>query len=90
MLTEYMGTVNVIIQLCWFKKKAFYEMIGIWISVMDEIGDVPSADSMSEGPAIGIPIGQNRPDLTLRIDRSDMNVTLANVDKRVCTVEASG
>jgi len=86
---EYTATVDAIIQLRLFRKKAFYEMVRIPTSVLAQVADVPRAKFAPEGPSIGIPIGQDPPDFTLKLDRSDAKVTLANIDKRVCRMEGT-
>lgn len=86
LFAEYTAAVHAIIQLRLFKKEAFYEMVGMPTSVLAQVADVPRVKFRPEGPSIGIPIGQDPPDFTLKLDRSDAKVTLANIDKRVCTV----
>ncbi len=83
---EYTAAVGAIIQLRLFKKKAFYEMVRIPTSLLAQVADVPRSKFAPEGPSIGIPVGQDPPDFTLKLDRSDAKVTLANIDKRVCSV----
>ncbi len=89
LFAEYTATVHAIIQLRLFKKKGLYEMVRIPTSVLAQVADVPRVKFAPEGPSIGIPIGQDPPDFTLKLDRSDAKVTLANIDKRVCTVEGT-
>lgn len=81
---EYTNVVHAIIQLRLFKSKAFYEMVSIPTSVLAQVADTPRTAFAPEGPSIGIPVGQDPPDFTLKLDRSDAKVTLANIDKRVC------
>lgn len=83
---EYVETVDAIIQLRLFKKKAFYEMVEIPTVLFAKVGDVPRAEFAPDGPSIGIPVGQDPPDFTLKLDRSDAKITLANVSKSVCRV----
>jgi hypothetical protein len=40
----------------------------------------------ADGPTINIPIGKNPPDFTLKPDRSDAKITLANINKQLCMV----
>jgi len=42
-----------------------------------------------DGPTINIPIGQDPPDFTLKLDRSDAKITLANINKNLCLVHGS-
>lgn len=86
LFAEYTATVHAIIQLRLFKKNAFYEMVRIPTTVLAQVADVPRVKFRPEGPSIGIPIGQDPPNFTLKLDRSDAKITLANIDKRVCTV----
>ena len=83
---EYIETVDIIIQLRLFKKKAFYEMVEIPTVLFAKVGDVPRTEFAPDGPSIGIPIGQDPPDFTLKLDRSDAKITLANISKSVCRV----
>ena len=83
---EYTTAVDSIIQLRLFRRKAFYEMVRIPTSLLAQVADVPRSKFRPEGPSIGIPIGQDPPDFTLKLDRSDAKITLANIDKRVCSV----
>ena len=83
---EYTTAVDSIIQLRLFRTKAFYEMVRIPTSVLAQVADVPRSKFRPEGPSIGIPVGQDPPDFTLKLDRSDAKITLANIDKRVCSV----
>ncbi|MXX72048.1 MAG: hypothetical protein F4205_07515 [Gemmatimonadetes bacterium] len=89
LFAEYTATVDAIIQLRLFTKRAFYEMVRIPTSVLAQVADVPRVEFAPEGPSIGIPVGQDPPDFTLKLDRSDAKVTLARIDKRVCTVEGT-
>jgi hypothetical protein len=43
----------------------------------------------TDGPSIQIPVGQDPPDFTLKLDRSDSKITLANILKQNCVVHAS-
>ena len=83
---KYIKTVDAIIQLRLFKKKAFYEMVEIPTVLFTKVGDVPRTEFAPDGPSIGIPIGQDPPDFTLKLDRSDAKITLANISKSVCRV----
>ena len=89
LFAEYTTQVDAIIQLRLFRKKALYEMVRIPTSVLAQVADVPRVKFAPDGPSIGIPIGQDPPDFTLKLDRSDAKITLANIDKRVCTVEGT-
>ena len=87
LFAEYTATVVAIIQLRLFKKKALYEMVRIPTSVLAQVADVPRVKFAPEGPSIGIPVGQDPPDFTLKLDRSDAKVTLTKIDKSVCAVD---
>ena len=83
---KYIETVDAIIQLRLFKEKAFYEMVEIPTVLLARVGDVPRTEFARDGPSIGIPFGQDPPDFTLKLDRSDAKITLANISKSVCRV----
>lgn len=86
LFAEYTGTVNRIIQLRLFKKKALYELVEIPTDLLAQVADVPRAEFALDGPSIGIPVGSNPPDFTLKLDRSDAKITLANINKQMCSV----
>lgn len=86
LFAEYTGAVDSIIQLRLFKNRAFYELVEIPTDILAQVADVPRAEFAPDGPTIGIPVGKNPPDFTLKLDRSDAKVTLANINKNVCTV----
>lgn len=86
LFAEYTGAVDSIIQLRRFRKRAFYEMVEIPTRLLAQVADVPRAEFAPDGPTIGIPVGKDPPDFTLKLDRSDAKVTLANINKAVCTV----
>ncbi len=86
LFAEYTEAVDSIIQLRLFKSKAFYELVEIPSDLLAQVADVPRAEFAPDGPTIGIPVGKNPPDFTLKLDRSDAKVTLANINKSVCSV----
>lgn len=89
LFSEYTGLVDSIIQLRLFKKKAFYELVEIPTALLAQVADVPRAEFSPDGPSIGIPVGKDPPDFTLKLDRSDAKITLANIRKDVCSVLAT-
>ncbi|MDZ7600379.1 MAG: hypothetical protein U1A06_03275 [Hoeflea sp.] len=86
---DYTSVVDSIIQLRMFKFKAFYELVEIPTILLAQVADVERAAFAPDGPTIGIPVGKNPPDFTLKLDRSDAKVTLANINKDVCRVLAT-
>jgi hypothetical protein len=82
----YTDTVDSIVQLRLFKKKAFYELVEIPTHILAQVAQVPRSAFASDGPSIDIPIGAETPDFTLKLDRSDAKVTLARINKDVCSV----
>lgn len=86
LFADYTGVVDSIIQLRLFKRTAFYELVEIPTTLLAQVADVPRAEFAPDGPSIGIPVGQNPPDFTLKLDRSDAKITLANINKEVCSV----
>lgn len=86
LFSEYTDMVDGIIQLRLFKKKAFYELVEIPSSMLRQVADVPRGEFASDGPRIGIPVGKDPADFVLNLDRSDAKVTLAQINKDVCSV----
>lgn len=89
LFVEYTAAVDCIIQLRLFKDRAFYELVEIPSVLLAQVADVPRAEFAPDGPSIGIPVGKNPPDFTLKLDRSDAKITLANINKGVCHVLAT-
>ena len=89
LFANYTGAVDSIIQLRLFKHRAFYELVEIPSALLKQVADVPRADFAPDGPSIGIPVGKTPPDFTLKLDRSDAKITLANINKNVCRVLAT-
>ena len=86
---EYTNTVDGIVQLRFFRKRAFYELVRIPGAILRQVADVARSEFAPDGPTIGIPVGKNPPDFTLKLDRSDAKITLANINKDVCEVLGS-
>lgn len=86
LFSDYTETVDSIIQLRLFKKKAFYELVEIPTAILEQVANVPRSEFASDGPSIDIPIGAQTPDFMLKLDRSDAKVTLAKINKDVCSV----
>ncbi len=83
---DYTNSVDSIIQFRLFKKLARYEMVEIPVALLNQVASVPRAEFSPDGPSIGIPVGKDPPDFTLKLDRSDAKITLANINKSVCSV----
>lgn len=86
LFAEYVATVDCIIQLRYFRATHTYEMVQIPSDLLRQVADVPRLEFAPDGPTIGIPVGQEIPDFTLKLDRSDAKITLANINKDVCRV----
>ena len=86
---EYTNAVDGIVQLRFFRKRAFYELVRIPGAILRQVAEVPRSEFAPDGPTIGIPVGKNPPDFTLKLDRSDSKITLANINKDVCEVLGS-
>lgn len=83
---EYTNIVDSIIQLRLFKRDNRYELVEIPGSILAQVADVPRVEFAPDGPSISIPVGKSPPDFTLKLDRSDAKITLANINKSVCNV----
>ncbi|MDF1751585.1 MAG: hypothetical protein P1U89_02300 [Verrucomicrobiales bacterium] len=86
---SYCEEVDEIIQLRYFQKTRTYEIVGIPVKILQKVLDLPVSAFNADGPTINIPIGQEIPDFTLKLDRSDAKITLANINKAVCKVHAN-
>ncbi len=86
---DYSDQVDSIIQLRYFRRTCTYEMVRIPSGLLRQVEDVPRSEFAPDGPSIGIPVGKVPPDFTLKLDRSDAKVTLANINKEVCDVLGS-
>lgn len=85
----YTSEVDSIFQFRFFSGRNFYELVEIPVRLMEGIQKVPRKYFSTDGPSIQIPIGQDPPDFTLKLDRSDSKITLANIVKKNCVVHAS-
>jgi hypothetical protein len=86
LFADYASKVDSIIQFRLFKGRAFYEMVEIPVALLKQVAAVARAEFAPDGPSIGIPVGKDPPDFTLKLDRSDAKITLANINKHVCSV----
>ncbi|MFM5949346.1 MAG: hypothetical protein ACKOPM_08965 [Novosphingobium sp.] len=89
LFAEYVSVVDSIIQLRYFRSAQTYEMVQIPSKLLSQVAAVPRSEFAPDGPTIGIPVGQEIPDFTLKLDRSDAKVTLANINKDACRVLGS-
>ena len=62
LFASYTGTVDSIIQLRLFKRKAMYELVEVPVAMLKQVASVPRAHFSADGPTIGIPIGADSPD----------------------------
>ena len=86
---EYCDQVDSIVQLRYFQKLNLYEMVEIPVTLFAEIFNLPKSCFSADGPTINIPIGINPPYFTLKLDRSDAKITIANIDKSRCLVQGT-
>lgn len=63
-----------------------YELVEIPVTLLSQILDVGPKHYAADGPTIKIPVGKNPPDFTLKLDRSDAKITVANINKARCLV----
>lgn len=89
LFTEYCEEVDAIIQLRYFHAYALYEMVEIPVHLFRQVFDLELASFQADGPTINIPVGKEPPDFTLKLDRSDAKITVANIDKSLCTVHGT-
>lgn len=86
---EYTEQVESILQFRYFPAKELYELVEIPCGLFKQVLDLPKNHFSSEGPSINIPVGADPPDFTLKLDRSDAKITLANIQKAKCLVHAT-
>ncbi|MDA3874827.1 MAG: hypothetical protein PF795_12815, partial [Kiritimatiellae bacterium] len=85
----YTSEVDSIFQFRYFSDRNYYELVEIPVGLMEGIQQVPRKYFSTDGPSIQIPVGQDPPDFTLKLDRSDSKITLAKILKKNCIVHAS-
>lgn len=85
----FTNTVDSIFQFRYFHQSQTYELVELPVPLFKIILDLPENAFSADGPTINIPIGQIPPDFTLKLDRSDAKVTIANIRKDLCTVHGS-
>jgi hypothetical protein len=86
---EYCSEVDSIIQLRYFRSTKFYELVEFPVELFKQIKTADLSHFSADGPTINIPIGKEPPDFTLKIDRSDAKITIANINKDICTVHGT-
>ncbi len=86
---DYQSSVHSIFQFRYFRRKDFYELVEIPTDLFQEIKNLSRSQFSADGPSINIPVGQVPPDFTLKLDRSDAKVTLANILKSKCILHGT-
>lgn len=86
---EYCNEVDAIIQLRYFASLQKYELVEVPVPLFEQILDVPRKHFSADGPTIDIPIGKDPPDFTLKLDRSDAKITIANINKDLCLIHGT-
>ena len=86
---EYCAEVDAILQLRYFRSRRRYELVEIPVSLFAQVLKVGRKHFSADGPTINIPIGKDPPDFTLKLDRSDAKVTIANINKDLCLVHGT-
>jgi hypothetical protein len=86
---EYGEEVDAIVQLRYFASSALYELVEIPVSLFSQVLDVGKTHYAADGPTINIPVGKEPPDFTLKLDRSDAKITIANINKELCLVHGT-
>jgi hypothetical protein len=89
LFAEYSEIVDSIIQLRFFPKKAYYELVELPVAVFKQVESIPRSEFSADGPTIGIPVGQQPPDFRIKLDRSDAKVTISAISKSICNVLGS-
>lgn len=86
---EYCDEVDAIVQLRYFRDLRLYELVEIPVPLFLQVLDIGRAHFAADGPTINIPIGKIPPDFTLKLDRSDAKITIANINKELCLVHGT-
>lgn len=86
---EYTAEVQSIFQLRFFQRAHVYELVEVPITLFKQVLLLPTSEFNADGPTINIPVGKVPPDFTLKLDRSDAKVTIANIQKSLCTVHGT-
>lgn len=86
---EYCDEVDAVVQLRYFSEKKLYELVEVPASMFAQVNGIGLSSFDSEGPTINIPVGKVPPDFTLKLDRSDAKITLANINKSLCKVHGT-
>lgn len=86
---QYCSEVDSIIQLRYFGSSKRYELVEIPVTLFRQVLDLDPRHFAADGPTINIPVGKDPPDFTLKLDRSDAKVTIANISKELCTVHGN-
>jgi hypothetical protein len=86
---EYCEEVDAIYQLRYFSRLRMYELVEIPVTLFTQVFQVGRKHFAADGPTISIPVGKQPPDFTLKLDRSDAKVTIANINKARCFVHGT-
>ncbi len=86
---EYCDEVDAIVQLRYFHSLHLYELVEIPVALFFQVLNVSKSHFSADGPTINIPIGKDPPDFTLKLDRSDAKITIANINKELCMVHGT-
>lgn len=87
---EYCAEVDAIIQLRYFENSQLYELVEIPVDpLFQQVMNIDKSEFAADGPAINVPADKHPPDFTLKLDRSDSKITIANINKAVCVVHGS-
>ncbi len=86
---EYCDEVDAIVQLRYFHSLHLYELVEIPVALFFQVLNVSKSHFSADGPTINIPIGKDPPDFTLKLDRSDAKITIANINKDLCMVHGT-
>lgn len=88
LFSRFCKEVHSIFQLRYFHRSTRYELIEIPVALFTSIQSVSMASFNAEGPSIKIPENKALPDFVLKLDRSDAKITIAHIQKKLCTVHA--
>ena len=86
---EYCDEVDAIVQLRYFRSLNLYELVEIPVILFVQVLEVSRIHFSADGPTINIPIGKEPRDFTLKLDRSDAKITIANINKALCLVHGT-
>ena len=87
---EYSETVDSIIQFRYFRNDSKYQLVEFPVQNFNKILLLDRQHFTADGPTIKIPTNAEIPDYSLKIDRSDSKITIANINNCLYNIKKLG